>query len=76
MFNSLDPWNCAKRAGDEYANVAYNFDWINDKKWEHEQFTYGRQISGSIKLKSHLYTLLLMTWINLLQPAYSLLLTL
>ena len=62
---SIDPWNCATRGGDEYANVAYCIDWINDKIWEDRQFN-ARQSSGSIKSKSHLSTLSFLTGIYLL----------
>ena len=62
---SIDPWNCTTRGGDQYANVADNIDWINNKIWAHESKNIKRS-SGSNEFKSHLFTLLfIISWIYL-----------
>ena len=53
---SLDPWDCSYK-GSTYANVAYNIDWINDKLLEHKSTNNRIRSSGSVKFKSHVFTL-------------------
>ena len=64
---SIDPWNCATRGRHQYANVADNIDWINNKIWVHESKNIKRS-SGSNKFKSHAFTLsFIISWIYLSQ---------